>query len=127
MRDPVARGIWKRVSRYISQEACPWNGDKLLAVSAEADYLPRPSREFEVRSPSALRTSASPQSGRSSSRVAAGEGSRRISQPSGRAQGSLNRLPGMEAPSLVAVLREALYDHEPLVREHARWALGRPS
>ena len=104
----MLRGITKRGSRQSSQEACPWNGEKLLAIGAEADYLPRRSREFEVRSPSALRASASPRGGRSSSRSAAVEGSWGTSEASGRARGSLNRLPGTEAPSLVELLRVAL-------------------
>ncbi|MFW6205992.1 MAG: tRNA epoxyqueuosine(34) reductase QueG, partial [Gemmatimonadota bacterium] len=66
----------------ICQEACPFV-QRFAVESAEADYLPRRSREFEVRSPSALRASASPRSGRSSSRSGDAEGSRRTSEASG--------------------------------------------
>lgn len=38
---PALSGISKRVSRYISQEVCPWNGAKLVQAIAERDYLPR--------------------------------------------------------------------------------------
>ncbi len=92
----------------ICQEVCPWNGDKLLAVSAEADYLPRRSREFEVRSASAPSAPPRASSRRSSSRSGDASDSRRTSEASGAPQGSVNRLPGTEAPSLIELLRTAL-------------------
>jgi epoxyqueuosine reductase len=157
----------------ICQEVCPWNNPRLVPITAEADYRPRPPVEIEGRSPSALRASASPLRGRSSSRVEGGVDSSRTSEASSAPQAS-NRLPGTESPSLVELmrmkreewdlwtrgsairragyvglkrnvavalgnwlasvdeapeaavgaLREALEDEEPLVREHAAWALG---
>jgi hypothetical protein len=101
---PVVSGITYRGSRQCSQEVCPWNSGKVLQVSAELDYRPGRSREFEVRSPSARGASASPRSGRSCSRFGDAEGSSRTSQASGTPHGS-HSLPGTESASLVELMR----------------------
>jgi dihydroflavonol-4-reductase len=76
----------------MTQEVCPWNSPKLVPSEVDADYMPRRSREVEVRSPSTLRASASPRSGRSSSRSGGAEGSRRATE----ASGSLQEIPANE-------------------------------
>jgi len=54
-RDSVApTGVTsKRVSRYRTQEVCPWNGPKLLQISGEADFVPRVRRTEGQRTPRA--------------------------------------------------------------------------
>lgn len=41
VRCPVSNGIRKREPRQISQEVCPWNGEKFVRITGERDYLPR--------------------------------------------------------------------------------------
>jgi dihydroflavonol-4-reductase len=82
----------KRANRQNTQDVCPWNSPKLVPREVEGDYMSRRSREFEVRSPWALRASASPRSGRSSSRSGGAEGSRRATE----ASGSLQEIPANE-------------------------------
>jgi epoxyqueuosine reductase len=133
----------------ICQEVCPWNSPKLVQVAGEADYRAR------GESTSTLTSTSGHPVGKGSSRATSLPGAEapslvelmRMSYGEWDVwtRGSAIRRAGYggfrrnvavalgnwlasvdEAPDeAVAVLREALGDEEPLVREHAAWALAR--
>jgi epoxyqueuosine reductase QueG len=137
------------LSRHIKQEVCPWNSPKLVQVAGEADYRAR------GESTSTLTSTSGHPVGKGSSRATSLPGAEapslvelmRMSYGEWDVwtRGSAIRRAGYggfrrnvavalgnwlasvdEAPDeAVAVLREALGDEEPLVREHAAWALAR--
>ncbi len=132
------------LSRHIKQEVCPWNSPKLVQATSERDYLPRrpglaggePGTGTHAHSHGGPPTDAPSLvelmrmtreewdvwTRGSAIRRAGYEGFRRnVAVALG------NWLAGLDEPpeEAVAVLREALEGDDPLVREHASWALGR--
>ena len=136
MREPVASGIEKRVSRYTSQSVCPFNNERFVPITAEGDYRPD-WRDAEDRPevPDHLPGTEAPSlvalmrmtrdewdawSRGSAIRRAGYAGFKRnVAVAMG------NWLAAVEEPpeEAVAVLGDAVEDDEPLVREHAAWAL----
>lgn len=137
----------------ICQEACPWNAPKLLQATREPDYLPRvpglsgdidPSGSepdpAELPRPPALARSGPPTDAPSLvelmrmtreewDRWTRGSAIRRAGYAGLKRNVTVamgNWLASVAEPpeGAVAVLREALEREEPLVREHAAWALG---
>jgi hypothetical protein len=134
----------KRVSRHITQEVCPWNGAKLVQLAGETDY--------RSRGATSTSTSGDPV-GAGSSRATSlpgteapslvelmgmsheewdvwtrGSAIRRAGYAGFRRNVAValgTWLASVEDPpeEAVAVLRNAHEDKEPLVREHASWAL----
>jgi epoxyqueuosine reductase len=142
----VARGIEKRVSRHIAQEVCPWNSPKLVQVSGEEDYRARAATSTSTssgRGGAGSSAAASLPGTEAPSLVelmgmsyvewdawTRGSAIRRAGYAGFRrnvAVGLGNWLASVDEPgeAAVAVLRDALEDPEPLVREHAVWALKR--
>ncbi|HUG40518.1 MAG TPA: tRNA epoxyqueuosine(34) reductase QueG [Longimicrobiales bacterium] len=136
----------------ICQEVCPWNSPRLVQITEETDYLPRVPPDSATgpgRTGSGSGTHPHPHAPRGPStdspslvelmrmtredwdafsrgsaiRRAGYEGFKRnVAVAMGNWLVDMQDEPPEEA---VAVLREALEDEEPLVREHAAWALGR--
>ncbi len=154
MRWPVDSGIEKRVSRHIAQEVCPWNSPKLVQLSGEEDYRARSGSISTSTSTSTSSGRVGAGSSASASlpgteapslvelmgmtyeewdvwtrgsaiRRAGYAGFRRnVAVAMGNWLGSAEE--SSEVPeAAVAALRDALEDAEPLVREHAAWALER--
>ena len=137
MREPVARGIRIMLSRHIKQEACPWNSPKLVEITSERDYRPD-WREAEDRPgvPEDLPGTESPSLVELMSMTreewdvwTRGSAIRRAGYAGLKRNVAVamgNWLADVDEPpaEAVAVLREALEDPEPLVREHAAWALA---
>jgi epoxyqueuosine reductase QueG len=138
------------VSRHITQEVCPWNGPKLVQATSESDYLPRVPRLSGSRPDPESGTGTHPHTHthggpatETPSLVALmrmsyeewdvwtrGSAIRRAGYAGFKrnvAVGLGNWLAGLDEPpeEAVAVLREAVENGEPLVREHAAWALER--
>jgi epoxyqueuosine reductase QueG len=136
------------LSRHIKQEVCPWNSPKLVQATSERDYLPRvPGLSGSRLDPDAgTGTHPHPHTHRGPATEAPslvelmrmsceewdvwtrGSAIRRAGYAGFRrnvAVGMGNWLAGVNEPpeEAVAVLRDALEDEEPLVREHAVWAL----
>ncbi|MDT8342185.1 MAG: tRNA epoxyqueuosine(34) reductase QueG [Longimicrobiales bacterium] len=123
----------------ICQEVCPWNSAKLVQVTGERDYRPD-WREAGDRAeaPGDLPGTESPSlvelmrmtrdewdvwtRGSAIRRAGYAGFKRNVAVAIGNWVTSTDGEPPEEA---VAVLREALEDEEPLVREHAGWALDR--
>jgi epoxyqueuosine reductase QueG len=144
----VARGIEKRVSRHITQEVCPWNSPKLVQATSERDYLPRvPGLSGSRPDPDAgTGTHCHPHTHRGPATEAPslvelmrmsyeewdvwtrGSAIRRAGYAGFKrnvavAIGNWLASVGEPPEEAVAVLREALGEEEPLVREHAAWGL----
>jgi epoxyqueuosine reductase QueG len=132
---------------HITQEVCPWNSPKLVQLAGEADYRARAATSTSTS------TSGDPV-GVGSSRATSlpgteapslvelmgmsyaewdvwtrGSAIRRAGYAGFRRNVAVamgNWLAAVDEPAqeAVAVLRDALEDEEPLVREHAAWALG---
>lgn len=135
---PVTSGISKRVSRRISQSVCPFNNERFVQVTAERDYHPE-WREAEDRPdlPEDLPGTESPSlvglmrmtreewdvwtRGSAIRRAGYAGLKRNVAVAIGNWLASVDKPP----EEAVAALRDALEDEEPLVREHAAWALQR--
>jgi epoxyqueuosine reductase len=136
---PVCIEISKRESRYTSQEVCPFNNERFVQVTQERDYR-ADWREAEDRPevPSGLPGTESPSlielmrmtrekwdvwTRGSAMRRAGYVGLKRnVAVAMGNWLASAD---GEASAEVVAVLRQALEDDQPLVREHAAWALER--
>ncbi len=142
------------MSRQISQEVCPWNGEKFVRLTRERGYLARPGsgsgsgskRPDSDSAPAALDSGAARLDSDSRRTVpgtsypvlpdllamdeaAWDEFSRGSAIRRARRAGFLRNvavaLGNWGAPEAVPALVRALEDPEPLVRGHAAWALGR--
>jgi hypothetical protein len=136
------------LSRHIKQEVCPWNSPKLVKISGEADYRARAAVSTSTSSGRAGQSSSAAASlpgteapslvelmrmsyeewdvwtrGSAIRRAGYGGFKRNVAVALG------NWLAATDAPPADArdVLREAQADEDPLVREHAEWALERDS
>jgi hypothetical protein len=146
VRAPVVSGIRKRVYRKNTQEVWPWNSAKIVQFSGEENY--------QARSGSTSTPTSSGRAERGASATASSPGTeapslvaltrmsreewdrwtrgtaiRRAGYTGFKRNVAVamgNWLAAMDDPpaEAVDVLREALEDQEPLVREHAEWALG---
>jgi len=148
VREPVASGISKRVRRYISQEVCPWNSPKLVQLTTERDYLPRVPRLSGSEPDRGTGTHTHPHTHTGPTTDSPplielmrmtreewdlwtrGSAIRRAGYAGFRRNVAValgNWLASADQPpeAAVAVLRDAVEDEEPLVREHAAWALER--
>lgn len=119
---------------------CPWNSPKLVEITDERDYLAE-WREAEDRPemPADLPGTESPSlvelmgmTREEWDRWTRGSAIRRAGYAGFKRNVAValgNWLASVDEPSeeAVAVVRNALQDGEPLVREHAAWALGRPA
>jgi epoxyqueuosine reductase QueG len=146
VRRPVASGIEKRVSRHITQEVCPWNSPKIVQATSEPDYLarvpgpsgsrpdpdsdtrthPHPHRGPAINAPSLVELMR--MSYEEWDVWARGSAIRRAGYVGFRRNVAVaigNWLAAVDEPpqEAVAVLRDAMEGDEPLVREHAGWAL----
>ena len=120
----------------ICQEVCPWNAPKFVQVTGERDYQPdwrdaddRPAAPTDLpgmESPSLIELMRMTREewdvwtrGSAIRRAGYAGFKRNVAVAMG------NWLSQLEEPpeAAVAVLRDALEDEEPLVRQHARWAL----
>ena len=123
---------------------CPWNAPKLVRLATEPDYLPRgapPSGEPSTGTHMHTHTHAGPSTD-GPSLVALmrmtreewdawtrGSAIRRAGYAGLRRNVAValgNWLAAVDEPpeEAVAVLRDALHDEDPLVREHVAWALS---
>ena len=133
----VASGIRKRVNRQNAQEVCPWNGPKLVEITKERDYragwrkaADRPEVPGNLpgtESPSLVQLMRMTHEEwdvwtRGSARRRAGYAGfkRNVAVAMGNWLASVHEPP----EEAMAVLREAVDDEEPLVREPAAWALA---
>lgn len=103
------------MNRQKTQEVCCWNSEKLVQVTGKRDYLPRvPTASGQPpHSDTHPHTHTGPAT-QSPSLVEADaeDAGWKLAGVGGRASGEA-----------VAVLRAALEDEEPLVAEHAVWAV----
>ncbi len=127
----------------ICQEVCPWNGEKFGVGDVEGDYRararvragaeaaahPQPHTGASTASPSLVELMRMTREewdmwtrGSAIRRAGYAGFKRNVAVAMGNWLAGLDGEPPDEA---VAMLREALEDEEPLVREHAAWALGR--
>jgi epoxyqueuosine reductase len=122
-RGPIPRPLRPLMSNRIfgcdiCNEVCPWNGPKFVTLTREADFAPRAGMEnaklIELMAMDDvafdLFTRGSPV---------------RRAKRSGFLRNVAVALGNARDASAVGVLTVALKDHEPLVRGHAAWALGR--
>ncbi len=128
-------------SRQSTQSVCPWNGDELVRLTRERDYLPRPGTGTGTGTGAGTGTGPGaealipgtagpapldpiPMDEAAWDEVSRGSAIRRAHRA-----GFLRNVavaPGnWGAPEAVPALVRALSDPEPLVRGHAAWALGR--
>lgn len=133
---PVRRGISKRVSRYNTQTVCPFNNDRFVQLTGERDYRPdwrvaedRPGVPTDLPatdSPSLVELMRmTPEEwdlwtrGSAIRRAGYAGFKRNVAVALG------NWLVSVDDPpeEAMAVLRDALEDGEPVVGEHAAWAL----
>jgi epoxyqueuosine reductase len=124
VRAPVRSGIAKWVYRYISQTTCPWNVKYATLLPAGSPFAPR----------EALAGKDAPQLAREllgmsqDEFVGAFKGSpMKRAKLRGLKRNAAVVLGNVGTPDDAGVLRQALEDSEPLVREHAEWALDRIS
>jgi epoxyqueuosine reductase len=119
--DPVPSGIAKWLYRHISQDVCPWNV-RFSRELTEPAFAPR-----EALAGKDARTLARELLGMSREEFSAAfEGSpmrraklRGLKRNAAVVPGNVGTME--DAPAL----EQALHDPEPLVREHAAWALAR--
>lgn len=132
----------------ICQEVCPWNSPKIVQITAERDYRPRVPRlsGSELDRGAGTHTHPHTHTGPTTDSPSLvelmrmtreewdlwsrGSAIRRAGYAGFRrnvavAMGNWFALVGQPPEDALAVLRDALEDEEPLVREHAAWALGR--
>lgn len=124
------------MSRYISQSVCPFNNDRFVQITEERDYRPDwRAAEDRPDSPADLPSTESPSlvelmgmtreewdlwtRGSAIRRAGYAGFKRNVAVTMGNWLASADEPP----ERAVAVLRNALEDPEPLVREHAAWAL----
>ena len=120
----------------ICQEVCPWNSPKLVQVTSERDYRPdwreagdRPDAPMDLpgtESPSLVALMGMTREewdlwtrGSAMRRAGYAGFKRSVAVAMGNWLASVDEVP----EDAVAVLQEALEEEEPLVREHATWAL----
>ena len=121
VRRPVASGISKWVSGYTSQDVCPWN-DKFASPLREEVFRPREAlagKDVRTFARSVLELSQE-----EFSRAFKGSPMKRA-KLRGLTRNAVVALGNVGTAEDVDVLTRALSDPEPLVREHAAWALGR--
>ena len=121
VRDPVPSGIAIRVYRHVSQDVCPWNVSFAQELK-EPTFAPR-----EALAGRDARTLARELSGMSQedfSRAFKGSPMKRA-KLWGLKRNAAVVLGNVGTPDDVELLARALDDDEPLVREHAAWALRR--
>ncbi|HVX39711.1 MAG TPA: HEAT repeat domain-containing protein [Gemmatimonadaceae bacterium] len=109
------------MSRYTTQEVCPWNVRFAQELKEEAF---RPCEALAGREPRALARELLEMSQEHSSKALRGSPMKRaklrgLKRNAGVVLGNVGR------PEDVDVLTRALEDPEPLVRKHAAWALAR--
>lgn len=131
-------GIRKRESRYTSQEVCPWNSPKLVEITRERDYRgdwrtaedrrDAPRGLPGTESPSLVELMAMTREawdlwtrGSAIRRAGYAGFKRNVAVAMGNWLAAVDEPPA----EAVAVLRNALEEDEPLVRQHAAWALDR--
>jgi epoxyqueuosine reductase len=118
---PVASGIAKWVYRYTSQSVCPYN-NKFARELAEPAFAPR-----EALAGKDARTLARAMLGMSQDEFSAAfRGSpMKRAKLRGLKRNAAVVLGNVGTVEDVPVLEQALVDPEPLVREHAAWAISR--
>lgn len=133
---PVRRGMRIMLNRHIKQERCPWNTEKFVEIAKERDYR-ADWREAENRPevPSGLPGTESPSlielmrmtreewdrwtRGSAIRRAGYAGFKRNVAVALGNWLASVDEVP----EDALAVLRDAIEHDEPLVGEHAAWAL----
>jgi epoxyqueuosine reductase len=122
----------------ICQEVCPWNSPKMVRITTERDYRPDwreakdrprvPRRLPGTRAPSLVELMRLTHEewdhwtrGSAIRRAGYAGFKRNVAVAMGNWLGSVGEPP----EEAMSVLRDALEDEEPLVREHATWALER--
>ena len=128
VRDPVESGISRRVYLHSSQEVCPWNVRFARTLPADSPFKPREvlaGKDARQLSRELLTTTQEEFS-------AAFKGSpmkraklRGLKRNAAVVLGNVRTASQMEKVEDAQVLTRALDDPEPLVREHASWALRR--
>jgi epoxyqueuosine reductase len=119
---PVVSEISKRVYRYISQEVCPWNVRFARALPDDSPFRPR--------------EALAGKDARELARELLGMTQEQFSALFKRSPMKRAKLRGLQRNAAVvlgnvgtaddvAVLERALHGGEPVVREHATWALTR--
>jgi epoxyqueuosine reductase len=122
VRAPVASGIAKWVYRYTSQTTCPWNTKYATLLPAGSPFAPRDALEGKD-----ARQLVRELLGMSQEEFSAAFRSSPMKRAKlrGLKRNAAVVLGNVGTVEDVPVLEQALDDPEPLVREHAAWALAR--
>jgi epoxyqueuosine reductase len=122
-RGPIPRALRPAIGNRIygcdiCQEVCPFNGAKFAQPTAEPGFAARP----QMERPALAELMAMDEAGWE--RFSRGSAVRRAKR-AGFLRNVAVALGNWGAPEAEPPLRAALDDHEPLVRGHVAWALGR--
>jgi epoxyqueuosine reductase len=122
-RGPIPRELRGAIANRIygcdiCQEVCPFNGPKLVQLTREPDFAPRPAHSYPAL------TELIAMDEEAWDRFSRGSAVRRAGR-AGFLRNVAVALGNWRSEEAVPPLVRALGDAEPLVRGHAAWALGR--